>query len=102
MKQTTELSTLVAGMVSEVVTGVIIGFRSARRHYYGNLLLVAIVAMGITLAIVFRDSLPSISVTFSQNALPAPANTRDQKPEPTPRAHDKAEDLRRQIRPNPL
>ena len=60
MKQTNDLSTLVAGMVTEVVTGVITGVTSARRHYYRNLLLVAIVVAGVTFAItvLFRNDLP--------------------------------------------
>ena len=104
MKQTNDLSTLVAGMVSEVVTGVITGVTSARRLYYRNLLLVAIVVAGVTLAIavVFRNYLPGDSVTPAQRDLSAPAPTRGQLPEPTPRARDDADELRRLTRPNPL
>jgi hypothetical protein len=107
MKQTNDLSTLVAGMVSEVVTGVITGVTSARRLYYRNLLLVAIVVAGVTLAIavMFRDYLPGGSVTPAQGDIsaPAPAPARDRLPEPTPRAHDDdADELRRLTRPNPL
>jgi hypothetical protein len=102
MKQTNDLSTMVAGMVSEVVTGVITGVTSARRLYYRNLLLVAIVVAGVTLAIavMFRDYLPGGSVTPAQGDISAPA--RDRRPEPTPRANDDAEELRRLTRPNPL
>jgi hypothetical protein len=106
MKQTNDLSTLVAGMVSEVVTGVITGVTSARRLYYRNLLLVAIVVAGVTLAIaiVFRDYLPGSSVTPAQGDIsaPAPAPARDRLPEPTPRSNDDAKELRRLTRPNPL
>lgn len=104
MKQTTDLSTLIAGMVSEVVTGVMTGVTSARRLYYRNLLLVAIVVAGITLAIaiVFRNHLPSISITSAQDDISAPAPTKDQQPEPSPSADDDAEELRRLTRPNPM
>jgi hypothetical protein len=104
MKQTNDLSTMVAGMVSEVVTGVITGVTSARRLYYRNLLLVAIVVAGVTLAIavMFRDYLPGGSVTPAQGDISAPAPARDRRPEPTPRANDDAEELRRLTRPNPL
>jgi len=63
MKQTNELSTLVAGMVSEVVTGMMTGVTSARRHYYRNLFLVAVVVAGVTYAItvMFQNTRPVIS-----------------------------------------
>jgi hypothetical protein len=104
MKQTNDLSTLVAGMVSEVVTGVITGVTSARRLYYRNLLLVAIVVAGITfaIAVVFRDHLPGVSIPPAQDDIYAPAPERGQRPEPTPRARDDAEELRRLTRPNPM
>ena len=104
MKQTNDLSTLVAGMVTEVVTGVITGVTSARRLYYRNLLLVAIVVAGVTLAIavVFRNYLPGDSAAPVQRDISAPAPTRGQRPEPTPRARDDADELRRLTRPNPL
>jgi len=106
MKHTNDLSTMVAGMVSEVVTGVITGVTSARRLYYRNLLLVAIVVAGVTLAIaiVFRDYLPGGSVTPAQGDIsaPAPAPVRDRLPEPTPSANDDAKELRRLTRPNQL
>jgi len=104
MKQTNDLSTLVAGMVSEVITGVITGVTSARRIYYRNLLLVAIVVAGITfaIAVVFRNHLPGISVTPARDDVSAPAPTRDQRPEPTPRGRDDTEELRRLTRPNPM
>ena len=104
MKQTNELSTMVAGMVSEVVTGVITGVTSAKRLYYRNLLLVAIVVAGITfaIAVVFRNYLPNISATSAHGAIAAPAPTSDQRPEPTPRARDDADELRRLTRPNPM
>jgi hypothetical protein len=104
MKQTNDLSTLVAGMVTEVVTGVITGVTSAKRLYYRNLLLVAIVVAGVTLAIavVFRDYLPGDSVTPARRDIYAPAPTRSQRPEPTPRARGDEEELRRLTRPNPM
>jgi hypothetical protein len=104
MKQTNDLSTLVAGMVTEVVTGVITGVTSARRQYYRNLLLVAIVVAGVTFAItvLFRNQLPGDIVTPAQNNIYAPAPARDRLPKPTPRARDDAEDLRRLTRPNPM
>ena len=104
MKQTNELSTMVAGMVSEVVTGVITGVTSARRLYYRNLLLVAVVVAGVTLAIavMFRNYLPGGSVAPARGDISAPAPARYRRPEPTPRANDDAEELRRLTRPNPL
>ena len=104
MKQTNDLSTMGAGMVSEVVTGVITGVTSARRLYYRNLLLVAIVVAGVTLAIVvvFRNYLSGDFVTPAQRDVSAPAATRSQRPKPTPRARDDEEELRRLTRPNPL
>jgi hypothetical protein len=106
MKQTNELSTLVAGMVTEVVTGVMTGVTSARRLYYRNLLLVAIVVAGVTFAItvLFRNHLPGVSVPRAQGGIsaPAPAPASGRRPEPTPRARDDAEDLRRLTRPNPM
>jgi hypothetical protein len=106
MKQTNELSTLVAGMVSEVVTGVMTGVTSARRHYYRNLLLVAIVVASVTfaIAVLFRNHLPGVSVPQAQGEIstPTPAPTRGRRPEPTPRASDDAEELRRLTRPNPM
>ena len=104
MKQTNDLSTLVAGMVTEVVTGVITGVTSARRAYYRNLLLVAIVVACITfaIAVVFRDQLPGVFVPAAQDDIYAPAPKRDQRPEPTPRARDDEEELRRLTRPNPM
>jgi len=104
MKQTNDLSRLVAGMVSEVVTGVITGVTSARRLYYRNLLLVAIVVAGITfaIAVVFRNHLPSVTVPSAQDDISTPAPTRYRRPEPTPRARDDAEELRRLTRPNQL
>src|SRR5215475_1533093 len=104
MKHTNDLSTMVAGMVSEVVTGVITGVTSARRLYYRNLLLVAVVVAGVTLAIavMFRNHLPGISVTPARGDISAPAPARYRRPEPTPRANDDAEELRRLTRPNPL
>jgi len=114
MKQTTDLSplvagmvsdnlsTLVPGMVSEVVAGVITGVTSARRLYYRNLLLTAIVVASITfaIAVIFRNYLPGTSVTPAHGNIPAPA--RDQRPEPTPRARDDEEEIRRLSRPNPM
>jgi putative effector of murein hydrolase len=102
MKQTNDLSTLVAGMVTEVVTGVITGVTSARRLYYRNLLLVAIVVAGITfaIAVAFRNHLPGVSAPTAQDDISAP--TRGRRPEPTPRARDDAEELRRLTRPNPM
>ena len=104
MKQTNELSTLVAGMVSEVVTGMMTGVTSARRHYYRNLLLVAIVVAGVTYAItvMFQNHPPGDILTPAQNHIFAPAPARGRRPEPTPRARDDAEDLRRLTRPNPM
>ena len=106
MKQTNDLSTLVAGMVSEVVAGVITGVASARRLYYRNLILVAIIVAGITLAIVYRDSLPSVSVTFPKDAISAPVTEKDPEPlpspEPSPSRSNDVEELRRLTRPNPL
>ena len=104
MKQTNELSTMVAGMVTEVVTGVITGVTSARRHYYRNLLLVAIVVAGVTfaIAVLFRNHLPGVSAPQAQDDIYAPAPARGRRPEPTPRARDDAEDLRRLTRPNPM
>jgi hypothetical protein len=104
MKQTNDLSRLVAGMVSEVVTGVITGVTSARRLYYRNLLLVAIVVAVVTfaIAVVFRNQLPGVTVPSAQDDVSTPAPTRYRRPEPTPRARDDAEDLRRLTRPNPL
>jgi hypothetical protein len=104
MKQTNDLSTLVAGMVSEVVTGVITGVSSARRLYYRNLLLVAIVVAGITfaIAVVFRNHLPDLSVTPAQDGVSTPAPTWNRRPEPTPRERDDSEELRRLTRPNPM
>jgi hypothetical protein len=104
MKQTNDLSRLVAGMVSEVVTGVITGVTSARRLYYRNLLLVAIVVAVVTfaIAVVFRNQLPGATVPSAQDDISTPAPTRYRRPEPTPRARDDAEDLRRLTRPNPL
>jgi hypothetical protein len=102
MKQTNDLSTLVAGMVTEVVTGVITGVTSARRLYYRNLLLVAIVVASVTfaIAVLFRNHLPGVSVPQAQGDIYAPASGR--RPEPTPRARDEEEDLRRLTRPNPM
>jgi hypothetical protein len=104
MKQTNDLSMLVAGMVTEVVTGVITGVTSARRHYYRNLLRVAIVVAGVTfaIAVLFRDHLPGIFAPQAQGDIsaPAPAPARGRQPEPTPR--DDAEDLPRLIRSNEL
>jgi hypothetical protein len=104
MKQTNDLSTLVAGMVTEVVSGVITGVTSARRLYYRNLLLVAIVAAGVTFAITifFRNDPPGDIVTPAQNHIVAPAPARVRRPEPTPRSRDDAEELRRLTRPNPM
>ena len=104
MKKTNDLSTMVAGMVSEVVTGVITGVTSARRHYYRNLILVAIVVAGITftITVVFRNHLPGASVPTAQDNIFTPAPTRYQRPEPTPRALDGDEELRRLTRPNPM
>jgi hypothetical protein len=104
MKQTNELSTLVAGMVTEVVTGVMTGVTSARRLYYRNLLLVAIVVAGVTfaIAVLFRNHLPGVSVPQAQGEISAPAPTRSRRPEPTPRARDDGEELRRLTRPNPM
>jgi hypothetical protein len=106
MKQTTDLSTLIAGMVSEVVTGVITGVASARRHYYRNLFLVSIIVAGVTLAIVFQDRLPSITITFPKDVVSAPATKKDQEPspspEPSPNRSSEVEELRRLTRPNPL
>jgi hypothetical protein len=104
MKQTNDLSTLVAGMVSELVTGVITGVTSARRHYYRNLILVAIVVAGITftIAVVFRNQLPGVSVPTAEDNISTPAPTRYQRPEPTPRTLDGEEELRRLTRPNPM
>ena len=104
MKQTNDLSTLVAGVVTEVVTGVITGVTSARRLYYRNLLLVAIVVAGVTFAItvLFRNDLPGDILTPAQNHIFAPAPARGRRPEPTPRERDDAEDLRRLTRPNPM
>lgn len=108
MKQTNDLSTLVAGMVSEVVTGVITGVTSARRLYYRNLLLVAIVVAGVTfaIAVLFRNHLPGVSAPQDQGDIyapaPAPAPARSQRPEPTPRARGDEEELRRLTRPNPM
>jgi hypothetical protein len=104
MKQTNDLSTLVAGVVTEVVTGVITGVTSARRRYYRNLLLVAIVVAGVTLAITvfFRNNLPGDILTPAQNHIFAPAPAKGRRPEPTPRSRDDAEDLRRLTRPNPM
>jgi hypothetical protein len=104
MKQTNDLSRLVAGMVSEVVTGVITGVTSARRLYYRNLLLVAIVVAVVTfaIAVVFRNQLPGVTVPSAQDDISTPAPTRDRRPEPTPRARDDEEELRRLTRPNPL
>jgi hypothetical protein len=104
MKQTNDLSTLVAGMVKEVATGVITGVTSARRHYYRNLLLVAIVVASVTFAItvLFRNHLPGDILTPAQNDILAPAPARSRRPEPTPRAREDAEDLRRLTRPNPM
>jgi hypothetical protein len=104
MKQTNDLSRMVAGMVSEVVTGVITGVTSARRHYYRNILLVAIAVAGITfaIAVVFRNQLPSVTVPPARDDISTPAPTRDRRPKPTPRVNDDAEELRRLTRPNPL
>src|SRR5262245_4564814 len=108
MKQTNELSTLVAGVVSELVTGVMTGVTSARRHYYRNLVLVAIVVAGITAGITFAitsgfwNHPPAVSVPLAQDDISAPAPTRSQRPEPTPRARGDAEELRKQTRPNPM
>jgi len=104
MKQTNDLSTMVAGMVSEVVTGVITGVTSARRLYYRNLLLVAIVVACVTfaIAVVFRNHLPGVSITPAQGDISTPAPTRDPRPEPTPLGRDDAEELRRLTRPNPM
>jgi hypothetical protein len=104
MKQTNDLSTMVAGMVSEMVTGVITGVTHARRLYYRNLLLVAIVVACVTfaLAVVFQNHLPGVSVTPAQDDIIKPAPTRGRRPEPTPRARDDAEELRRLTRPNPM
>ena len=104
MKQTNDLSTLVAGMVTEVVTGVITGVTSARRRYYRNLLLVAIVVAGVTLAItvLFRNDLPGDILTPAEKYIFSPEPARGRRPEPTPRARDDAEDLRRLTRPNPM
>lgn len=101
MKQTNELSTLVAGMVSEVVTGVMTGVTSARRRHYRNLLLVAIVVMGVTFAITFmylNNSL-DVSVPQAHDEISAPASkpAKGGRPEPTPRGRKDAEVLRRQI-----
>src|SRR5262245_34967997 len=106
MKQTTDLSTLIAGMVSEVVAGVITGVTSARRLYYRNLFLIAITVAAFTLAIVFWDRLPSIDVKFPPDAPSAPASGKDREPSPSPtpspsRGAD-VEELRRLTRPNPL
>ncbi len=106
MKQPTDLSTLVAGMVSEVVAGVITGIASARRTYYRNLFLAAIVAAGITLAIAYRDRLPSVSVTFPRDTISTPTPEKGRKlfpsPEPSPSSNNDMEELRRLTRPNPL
>jgi hypothetical protein len=106
MKQTNDLSTLVAGMVADVVNGVMTGVTSARRVYYRNLLLVAIVVASVTfaIAVLFRDHLPGVSVPQDQGdvSAPAPRPARDRRPEPTPRERDDAEDLRQLTRPNPM
>jgi hypothetical protein len=106
MKQTTDLSTLVAGMVSEVVAGVITGVASARRLYYRNLFLVAIIVAGITLAIAFRDRMPSIDIRFPPEVISAPGPVKDPEPspspEPSPNRNSEVEELRRLTRPNPL
>jgi len=103
-KQTNELSTLVAGMVSEVVTGVMTGVTTARRLYYRNLFLVAIAVAGITfaIAIVFRNYLPGVSVPMARDDIYTAAPTGNQRPEPTPRARDDAEELGKLTRTNPL
>lgn len=126
MKQKNDLSTLIAGIVSEVVFGVITGVTSARRLYVRNLFLVAFFAVLIALAVVFWDELPGISVTHSQDdgaapthindqrgqlwrkpAAPArdgaaPATTNDQQPKPSPSKPKDLEELRRLIRPNQM
>ena len=108
MKQTTDLSTVVAGMVSEVVSGIITGVTSARRAYYRNLLLVAIIVASAAFAIatVFRDYLPSIPITAAENNIstptPTPAPLRYRRPTPTPQERDEAEELRQLARPNPM
>jgi hypothetical protein len=106
MKQTTDLSTLVAGMVSEVVSGVITGVASARRQYYRNLFFVAIIVAGITLAIVFRDHMPSITIHYPADVRSTPTPEKDPEPspspEPSPGRSREVEELRRLSRPNPL
>ncbi len=106
MKQPTDLSTLIAGMVSEVVAGVITGIASARRTYYRNLFLAAVVAAGGALAIAYRDRLPSVSVTFPRDTISTPTPEKDHElfptPEPSPSKDGDLEELRRLTRPNPL
>ena len=106
MKQTTDLSTLVAGMVSEVVTGVITGVASARRQYYRNLFLVAITVAASTLAIVFWDRMPKIIITRTTDVISAPTPEKRSEPspspEPSPSSSSEVEEIRRLARPNPL
>jgi hypothetical protein len=119
MKQKNDLSTLIAGIVSEVVFGVITGVTAARRLYVRNLLLVAFFAVVIALAIVFWDDLLGISVTPTQgeSAAPtyindqrgqlprksaSPASINNQKPKPPSSNPNDLEELRRLTRPNPM
>lgn len=104
MKQTTDLSTLIAGMVSEMVAGAITGVTSARRLYFRTILLVAIAVAGVsfTIGMMFRDYLPGKSAPVVQAAPLAPEPTRNRQSQTPPSKRNNGEELRRLTRPNPL
>jgi hypothetical protein len=95
MKQTNDLSTV----FTEVFTGVITAVRSARRLYYINILLCAIIVAGVTFVMwdLFLNHQPGVSAPQAPGYSSSPARRRL---EPRPRAGDDAEDIQRLIHPN--
>jgi len=104
MKQTTDLSTLIAGMVSEMVTGAITGVTAARRFYFRATLLIAITVAGgaFTIGMMIRDYLPGKPASAVQGAPLTPEPTRNQQSKPPPSKRNDGEELRELIRPNPM
>jgi hypothetical protein len=100
MNQTTNLSTLIEGMISGAITGV----TSARKFYFRTILLVTIIVAGasFTIGMMFRDYLPDKSAPVVQGAPIAPEPTRNRQSKDPPSKRDDVEELQRLVRPNPM
>lgn len=100
MNKTTNLSTLIEGMITGAITGV----TSARRFYFRTILLVTIIVAGasFTVGMMFRDYLPDKSAPVLQDSSPTPEPTRNRQSKSAPSKRDGGEELQRLVRPNQL